>query len=97
MASNRELYEQKLQAQLDSWAADIDKLKARASGASADAQIALNEQIDVLEDKYDEGESKLSELSDSSDDAWESMKDGMESAWSSIKTSFSEAADKMRS
>jgi len=31
--SEKELYQQKLQAQLDEWKAEIDKLKAKAAGA----------------------------------------------------------------
>ncbi|MFA7083700.1 MAG: hypothetical protein WC141_04095 [Arcobacteraceae bacterium] len=38
---DKELYEQKKQAQLDEWKADIDKLKAKASMMNADAQIKI--------------------------------------------------------
>jgi hypothetical protein len=37
--NEKELYQQKKQAQLDEWKAEVDKLKAKASGASADAQM----------------------------------------------------------
>ncbi|MGJ7457802.1 hypothetical protein ACR80S_01110 [Halomonas sp. MA07-2] len=37
--SNREAYEQKLKAKLDEWLADIDKVRAKARGAKADARI----------------------------------------------------------
>jgi hypothetical protein len=33
------LYQQKKQSQLDEWQAEVDKLKAKALGASADAQL----------------------------------------------------------
>ena len=59
---DKELYEQKKQAQLDEWKADLDKLKAKASGASADAQLEMNKQIKALESKIEEGKAKLSEL-----------------------------------
>jgi hypothetical protein len=35
--SMKEAYEQKLQAQLDEWGAEIDKLKAKSDNAEADA------------------------------------------------------------
>ncbi|KHE91831.1 MAG: hypothetical protein K8F52_03055 [Candidatus Scalindua rubra] len=41
---DKELYQQKKQAQLDEWKAEIDKLKAKASGASADVQLEMNKQ-----------------------------------------------------
>jgi predicted nucleic acid-binding Zn-ribbon protein len=94
--NDKELYQQKKQAQLDEWKAEVDKLKARASQASADAQLEMNKQIDALEDKIQAGRSKLAEIAEASDDAWESMKDGVEVAWDSMKSAFSEAAGKFK-
>lgn len=94
--SDKELYQQKLQAQLDLWKADIDKLKAKATEATADAKIELHQQIDVLESKLDEGKVKLAEFKDASHDAWESLKDSAESVWTSIKSSFSDAKEKFK-
>ena len=92
----KQLYQQKRQAQLDEWQAEIDKFKAKASGASADAQLKLNEQIKVLEGKLTVGKAKLKEIAEASDDAWESIKGGAESAWASLKSGFSEAASKFK-
>lgn len=94
--NEKALYQQKKQAQLDEWEAEIDKLKAQASGASADAQIELNKQIKVLEGKVEEGKTKLAEIAEASEDAWESIKEGVESAWYSIKSAFSDAAAKFK-
>ncbi|WP_419767500.1 hypothetical protein [Arcobacter sp.] len=52
---DKELYEQKKQAQLDEWKADIDKLKAKASIESTEAQIKLNAHIRKLETDFDGG------------------------------------------
>lgn len=94
--NEKELYQQEKQAQLDEWKADIDKLKAKASGAGADAQIELNKQVKALEGKIEEGKAKLAEIADASEDAWESIKDGVESAWDSMKSAFSETVDKVK-
>ena len=94
--NDKELYQQKKQAQLDEWTAEVENLKAKASGASSDAQMDLNKQIEALEGKIEEGETKLAEIADASGDAWESIKDGVESAWDSIKTAFSDAAAKFK-
>lgn len=94
--NDKELYRQKKQAQLDQWKAEIDKLKAKAAEASADAQLALNKQIDVLEGKMGEGKTMLAELADASEDTWESVKDSVESAWDWMKTAFSDAAAKLK-
>lgn len=94
--TEKELYQQKKQAQLDEWKAEVDKLKAKASGASADAQLELNEEIEALEGKIEEGKTKLAEVADAGEDAWESIKDGAESAWDSMKSAFSDAAAKFK-
>lgn len=94
--SDKALYQQKKEAQLNEWKADIDKLKARTSMASADAQIEMNQQIHALENKIDEGKVKLSDLIKATDDMYESMKAGVESAWDSLKTAFSESTAKIK-
>lgn len=94
--NDKDLYRQKYQAQLDEWKAEIDKLKARAKGAQADAQLDLNRRIAELEDLARAAGDKLTELSHSSQEALASVKKGVESAWSTLKQSLHEAADKFR-
>ena len=93
---DKELYQRKMQAQLDEWKADVDKLRARASRASADTQLKMNEQIRALDSKIAEGKVKLSELSGVGEDAWESIREGVESAWDSLKSAVSDAAVKFK-
>lgn len=92
----KEQYQQKLQAQLDVWKADIERLKAKATEASAEAKIEMHKQADVLEAKLEEGKAKLAEFADASHDALESLKDSAESVWTSIKSSFNDAKDKFK-
>ena len=94
--NDKELYQQKKQAQLDEWKAEVAKLKAKASGASADAQLEMNKQIKALESQIEENKAKLSELSKAGADAWESLKEGVESAWNSLKSAVSDAATKFK-
>lgn len=93
---SKELYQKKVQALLDEWKADVDKLKAKAQGASAEAQIEWNKQIEFLEGKMKEGKAKLSELANTGEEAWDSIKDGVESAWDSMKSAFRDALDKIK-
>lgn len=94
--SDKKLFQQKMQAQLDEWRAEIDKLKARASRAGADAQIKMNKQIQALEIKIDEGKKKLSQLTEAADDAWESIKGSVESSWRSLKSAVNDAVAKFK-
>ncbi len=94
--NEKELYQQKMQARLDEWKAEVTKLKAKASGASADVQLDMNKQIKVLERSIEEGKAKLSEIAEASEGAWESIKDGVESAWDSLKSAATNAASKFK-
>lgn len=94
--NEKELYQQKKQAQLDEWKADVDKLKAKASGVSADTQLELNKQVEALEGKIGKGQTKLGEIADASGEAWESIKQGVESSWASMKSAFSDAEAKFK-
>ncbi|MEQ8322751.1 MAG: coiled coil domain-containing protein [Rhodospirillales bacterium] len=78
--SKKEAYEHKFQAQLDEWSADIDKLKARAEHADADARIAYYEEIEKLRARQGEMKNKLHEFKESGDDAWDDIVAGVESA-----------------
>ncbi len=94
--NDKSLFEQKKQAELDLWSADMDKLKAKASMASADVQLKINEHIRDLEDKYDDGKSKLSQLKESAEDKYEAMKDGVESAWDKLASGFNDVKAKFK-
>lgn len=92
----KEAFEKKLQAQLDEWSAEIDKLKAKADAKEADVQLEYYKQIEELRSKQDAASSKLSELKEASDDAWEDLKAGVESAWDSLSTSIKSAVSHFR-
>lgn len=92
--SNKQVYQQKLQAQLDEWSADIDKLKAKARQADADAQIDYNQEIENLKAYQAQANAKLSELKSASDDAWQDLKSGTEEAWKSLQTAIKSATDR---
>ncbi len=81
----------KLQAKLDEWSAEISKLKAKAEGAGADAELKYNDQIDELKSRQAAASQKLDELRSSSDDAWQDLKAGVENAWSNLEKSVRSA------
>ena len=86
--SNREAYEQKLRAKLDEWQAEIDKLKAQARGADADARIEREKEAERLEERREEVRRKLEELREAGDDAWDDIRAGAERAWESMSDAF---------
>ena len=94
--SMKEIYQKKLQAQLDEWSAEIDILKAKADKAKADAQLEYYKEIEELRSMQEAASSKLAELKDASDDAWEDLKAGMDSAWNSIGNALKSATSRFK-
>lgn len=92
----KESYRQKLQAQLEQWSAEIDKLKARAEKADADIRLEYFEQIEDLKVKQQAATDKLDELMSASDDAWEELKAGVESARFTLGEAVERAAARFK-
>lgn len=89
--SKKTEYEKKLQAQLDEFSAEIDRLKERADKAEAGAEPWHHKQIEVLQEKHKLARKKLGELKEAGDDAWEDMKIGITLAWDSVGVALKSA------
>jgi len=87
--SKKTEYEKKLQAQLDEFSTEIDKLKARAEKAE---EPWHQQQFEMLQEKHKQAKEKLGEFRDAGDDAWEDMKEGITSAWDSVSVAIKSAA-----
>ncbi|MGD8785393.1 MAG: hypothetical protein PVF28_05480 [Thioalkalispiraceae bacterium] len=94
--SMKEAYEKKLQAQLDEWGLEIDKLKAKADKAEAEVQLEYYKQIEELRLMQEEANRKLAELKEASDDAWEDLKAGIDSAWDSLSNALKSAVSRFK-
>jgi len=92
----KEAYQQKLEAQLDEWKADINKMKAKADKADADTQLAYYKQIEELRSKQESAQEKLKALKEAGDDAWEDLKAGMDSAWDSLGNALKSATSRFK-
>jgi hypothetical protein len=96
MKDKRKAYEEKIDAQLEEWNAQIALLKAKADKARAEAKIEYSKTIEALQRRQDEASAKLHELKTTSDEAWEGLKAGAEKAWAEIRTAFHDAASKFK-
>ena len=94
--SVKEEYQQKLQAQLDEWGTEIDKLKTVAEKAKTGLQGEYYKEIEDLRCKQLAAQKKLHELKGSSEEAWEDIKTGVESAWSILGDSLKSAASRFK-
>ena len=94
MTDKRKAYEEKLDAQLEKWKAQISLVKARADKAKVEEKIGYYKTIEALQRKHDEARAKLHELQAAGDEAWDDLKTGAEKAWAEVKAAFQSAASK---
>ena len=94
--SDKNVYVEKLKAQLDVWAADLDKLEAQAKMAGADARVELERQIAELRKNQDVAKAKLQDIEDASEDAWNDLKDSVENAWNRLRDGLEDAASRFK-
>ncbi len=87
--NEKQAYAEALQRQLDEFAIEIDRLKARADTAE---EPWHQQQVKILQEKHKLAREKLGELKESSDDAWEDLKEGISSAWDSVSVALKSAA-----
>jgi hypothetical protein len=92
----RKAYEEKFDAQLKEWNAQIALLKAKADNAKADAKIEYYKTIETLQGKQNEASKKLQELKTAGDGAWEDIKTGAEKAWAEVKTAYHDASSRFK-
>ncbi|MGD2173508.1 MAG: coiled coil domain-containing protein [Gammaproteobacteria bacterium] len=89
--SEKETYRKKIDAKMDEWNAEIDKLEARADRAGADMQLQYYEELKKLRALQEEARSKLDELGDAGDDAWEDLKNDVDNAIAAIERAVNTA------
>ncbi len=94
--NDKEIHRQKYQAQLDEWKAEVAKLKARAAGAKADAQIEMNKHLKELDHRLHDAGVKLSGLAAASEERWDSARKNIESTWDALKAGVNAAAAKFK-
>ena len=93
---DKKAYIQKMHAKLDEWDADLDKIKAKLSGASADSKIKLNEQINNLETQRNQVKQQLEKLQESGEEAWHEIQKGCEASWDKLNSAIKDAANKFK-
>jgi hypothetical protein len=96
MQDRRKAFEEKLDAQLEEWDAQITLLKAKAEKGKTEAKLEYYKAIEALQRRQNEARTKLHELKTAGDEAWEDLKTGAEKAWAEVMTAFHNAASKFK-
>jgi DNA anti-recombination protein RmuC len=77
----REAYQQKLDARLDEWKAEIEKLRAKAEGVEADAKVRYHEMIEDLTERRQKLMKQADEMREASEERFHKMRETAEQYW----------------
>ena len=94
--STKEVYKQKIEAELELAQAKLAEFKAKAKISTADARIKHAKLVDEIEQRVGATKAKLKELGEASEGAWEQLKGGVEGAWSALSVAIQNAAAKFK-
>ena len=92
--SERDAYEQKVKAKFKEWDAQIDKLRARAESAGADAKLDYERQLKELRATRDAAGDKLRELRNTSAENWMKVRHEAEETWERMSRSLKNSLDR---
>ena len=81
----REIFERKMQAQLDELKVELAELKDKAGRAEANLELEYFTLIDELRLKLEEVEQKFELLQEANDEKWEEFKTELELSWDSLR------------
>jgi len=92
--SEKEAYQQKIEARIAEWNAEMDKLRAQAKGLAAEGRIEAESRLQDLTIKKEAAEAKLAELRNAGGDAWQELKSGIDRAVRELDESVKRAVSK---
>jgi hypothetical protein len=84
----KDVYEKKMEAELQDLSRQIGELKDKAQTVKGEALVALEAKLGELKEKQKAAEEKLKELRSASAEAWENVKTGAEKAFQDLKKAY---------
>lgn len=88
---SKRAYQRKMEAHLEKLQAQMNELKAKADQAKADAKIQYHDKLIALNQKHETMQTKLHELKNASEDAWQELRVGAEAALYELQNAFNNA------
>ena len=82
--SNRDVYEKKMQVQLDEWKTRLEVFKEKADQEETNLQLEYYTLIDEIKLELETAHKKLQLLKQAGDETWEEVKAEVETTWDSL-------------
>jgi len=93
---NKEAYLEKLQAKLEEWTGEIDRLKAKAAGANIDLRNEIETRVGDLEGRRQKVEHRMQQLREFSEKSQEDIMDLLRQAWDDLGYAVQAAKEKFK-
>jgi len=91
LSRQRQAYQQKMEAQLARWRADILTLEAQLNEAQTSEKIALQEQLAALKTKMQHAAERLEKLKEATGDAWAEIQTDIDDIWQELSQAVEQA------
>lgn len=95
-AGSRDLYQERIEATLQEWSEEIEKIRKKADQLGAEAKVKYRDQIEDLHARQETARKKLEELKKAGGEAWEDLRKSAESAVEELKKGVESAVGKMK-
>lgn len=96
VAGSRELYQEKIEATLQEWGEEIEKIRLKVDKLGAGTRVKYREQIEDLHARQEAARIKLEDLKRTGGEAWEDLRKGAETALEELKKGVEGAVGKMK-
>lgn len=90
LTQQREAYQQKIEAQMARWRADVATMEADLTEATVSDQISLQQQIADLKAKLARAEERLDQMKETTGDAWVELQTEVDDLQQQISKSFNQ-------
>jgi hypothetical protein len=92
----RELYKQKVEAQIHEWSAKLDVLKAKSEQLTVQAKLDMQPSVDAVQAKFDAAKAKLDKIGAATDDTWDEVVKDVDHAWNDFKAAVEGTFDALK-
>ncbi|WP_144408201.1 DUF2934 domain-containing protein [Sulfuricella sp. T08] len=94
--SEKQAFQQKLEAQIKEWDAKLEELKSKAQDAKTEIRADYEKQLEILASKRDLARTKVLELRQRTEGAWDDLKGGTEKAWEEMRKALDHIASRFK-
>lgn len=94
MNDKQKLFHDRMEAEIATYRAELEKMEARARAAGAEAGLAVLDKLDGLERQLSEFDRRLQELKETAEEHRDQVREGISLAWDDFKRYFEKESPK---